>query len=205
MTPDLDRYITERLTEIDRIDDARRAQLDELAAFVRSAIESRGAASLTFVCTHNSRRSHMAQIWAQTAAAHFGIADVRTYSGGTEWTAFHTNAVAAIERAGFVVRRAMGDNNPAYLVWWHPDADPMACFSKVYDHAPNPREHFAAVMVCDSADAACPFVPGADARFAIRYDDPKAFDGTDREAEAYDERCRQIAREMLYAFSRVRG
>ena len=46
-------------------------------------------------------------------------------------------------------------------------------------------------------------VLGAAERIAITYEDPKAFDGTDREAEAYDERCRQIAREMLYVFSLV--
>jgi hypothetical protein len=58
-------------------------------------------------------------------------------------------------------------------------------------------------MTCSAADKACPIVFGADARIAIPFDDPKAFDGTDQEAAKYDERCRQIAREMLYVFSRV--
>jgi len=36
------------------------------------------------------------------------------------------------------------------------------------------------------------------ARFALPYDDPKQSDGTPTEVKTYDERCRQIAREMLY-------
>ncbi|MEQ8850246.1 MAG: hypothetical protein RIB32_00525 [Phycisphaerales bacterium] len=205
ITRPLRAYLSDRLGEFGEIDSDRRHELDRLATYVRGVIHAGGTARLTFVCTHNSRRSHLAQIWAQTAAAHFEIATVETFSGGTEATAFHPNAVAAIERAGFLVDAPSGEANPQVGVRWGKNAEPMACFSKVYDQSPNPREKFAAVMVCDSADAACPFVPGADARFAIKYQDPKAFDGTDREVEAYDERCRQIARELLYAFSRVNG
>jgi hypothetical protein len=46
---------------------------------------------------------------------------------------------------------------------------------------------------------------GAEARIAIPYDDPKAADGTEGEARAYDERCRQIAREMLWVFRAARS
>ena len=58
-------------------------------------------------------------------------------------------------------------------------------------------------MSCSQADRNCPLVPGCAARIALPYDDPKDFDGTDREAAMYDERCRQIAREMLFVFSQV--
>jgi hypothetical protein len=34
-------------------------------------------------------------------------------------------------------------------------------------------------MTCNNADEACPMVFGAEARFSVKYDDPKAFDGTD--------------------------
>ncbi len=46
-------------------------------------------------------------------------------------------------------------------------------------------------------------VQGASSRFAIPYDDPKVADGTPEETAIYDERCAQIAREMLYVFSQV--
>ena len=51
------------------------------------------------------------------------------------------------------------------------------------------------------ADKQCPFVPGAALRIGLPFDDPKAFDNTPREAAMYDERCQQIARELLYVFS----
>jgi len=44
---------------------------------------------------------------------------------------------------------------------------------------------------------------GAEARFPIKYDDPKAFDGTELMNEKYSERSLQIASEMYYVFSQI--
>ena len=74
-------------------------------------------------------------------------------------------------------------------------------FSKKYADKTNPQEKFAAILVCSSADKGCPVVFGADARFAIPFDDPKSFDDTPQESEKYLERCRQIAREMFFVMS----
>ncbi len=202
--PELEAYVAARVAEFEQISPERRAELEALAAYVREAGASSRAASLVFVCTHNSRRSQMAQAWALTAARMYEVA-VHSYSGGTDVTAFNPRAVAALERAGFRVEKTTEDANPVYHVRRSDTGQVLTCFSKKYDNAPNPAERFAAVMVCGDADEACPIVAGADARLAIRYVDPKAADGTAAEAAAYDERCAQIAREMLYAMSRVRG
>jgi arsenate reductase len=192
------------MDEFPAIPEARKARLAEIAAFVQSQRADGETASLTFICTHNSRRSHLSQIWAQTAASVFGVNGVTTFSGGTEATAFNPRAVAAVQRAGFFVEVPEGAaGNPLYRVRFATDDEPMECFSKVFDEAPNPRQGFAAVMTCSDADAACPLVPGAAARIAIPYVDPKVSDGSDAEAATYDERCLQIATEMLYAFSLV--
>jgi protein-tyrosine-phosphatase len=196
-------YINDTLTEFDQIPQERRKKLRELAGFVANRANSGQSAELVFICTHNSRRSHMSQLWAQTAAHSFGVNGVRTYSGGTEATAFNPRAVAAVERAGFAVEKTSEGDNPVYAVSFADGEASMECFSKVYDQAPNPKEGFAAVMTCSAADEACPIVFGAAERIAIPFDDPKAFDGTDQETAKYDERCRQIAREMLYVFSQV--
>jgi len=196
-------YLGDRLTEVDRILADRRTTMEQLARFVVERVEAGQPALLTFICTHNSRRSHMAQLWAQTAAHYFGVDRVETYSGGTEATAFNPRAVAALQRAGFLIDGQGEGGNPIYRVRWAESSAPMECFSKVYDRAPNPAEGFCAVMTCSAADSACPVVSGAGARIAIPFDDPKNFDGTDQETVKYDERCRQIAREMLYAFSRI--
>lgn len=203
LMPALSAYVADTLAGLDRIPAERRLQLDALALFVVERTRAGELAPLIFICTHNSRRSHMAQLWAQAAAHHFGINGVETYSGGTEATAFNPRAVAALQRAGFRIEAADGGNNPVYAVRFSESAEPMECFSKVYDQPPNPTEGFCAVMTCGAADAGCPIVFGADERVAITYDDPKAADGTPQETAVYDERCRQIAREMLYAFTLV--
>jgi hypothetical protein len=58
--------------------------------------------------------------------------------------------------------------------------------------------------VTSKADKECPIVFGAVYRFAIHYVDPKECDDTEEETEAYDSRCREIAREMFYIMSNVR-
>lgn len=178
-------------------------RLERLLELARVLAEG-GDRSLLFVCTHNSRRSHLGAIWAHAGARWFGMPRVRAYSGGTESTAFHPNAVGAVERAGFLVTRGNGSldraENPVYEVRTGPLDEALPCFSKVYSDPPNPREGVIAVMVCASADAACPVVPGAEARFAIRYEDPKSADGTADEARVYDERCAQVGREVLEVF-----
>ena len=205
MSPALAAFAADHAAEFDRIPADRRAALDRLAAHVKAKRDAGEPARLTFICTHNSRRSHLAQLWAAVAAERYGVAGVETFSGGTEATAFNPRAVAALRRAGFEVT-AVDDGadavNPRYRVSWG-TGEPSIAFSKRYDAAPNPTAGFAAVPVCSEADEACPVVTGADARFALPYEDPKAADGTPFEAARYDERTAQIARELLYAFSRV--
>jgi arsenate reductase len=197
---DLERYVSARLAERGLVDPARRAALETLAAEVAARVP----VALVFVCTHNSRRSHLAAIWAQVAARRFGLDGVRASSAGLEATAFEPRAVAALERAGLRVARAAdaagGDEqNPVYLVDAGDGAPPIRCFSKTLRDAPRPPPGFLAVLTCASAEEACPLVPGAAARIALPYHDPKAADGTAHETETYDERCREIAREMLFA------
>ena len=186
----------------DAIEPERKRRLAALAAFIRERMQNDEPARLTFICTHNSRRSQLAQVWAAVAAAQYGIEQVHTFSGGTEATAFNPRAVAALRRAGFVIEDPGGDN-PRYAVGAAPGMPPLQLFSKTFEHPDNPQEGFAALMTCSEADQACPFVPGADLRLALPYEDPKVADGTPEETERYDERSHQIATEMLYAFSRV--
>ena len=202
MHPGLEQYISRALLDIDKIPDERRRALREVSAFVVAKRRAGQVAELTFICTHNSRRSQMGQVWAAAAAAHFGIDGARTYSGGTEVTAFNPRAVAAMQRAGFVIEDPGGDN-PRYRVTFDQVGPVMECFSKTYDDPLNPATGFAAIMTCSDADEACPVINGASLRAPIRYEDPKVADGTPGEALAYDARCLQIATEMLYVFARA--
>lgn len=205
MYPELTSYIESIATEMEAIPQERKNQLKKIALFVHTKKQSGEPANLTFICTHNSRRSHMSQIWAATAAAYYGIEDgINTYSGGTEATAFNPRAVAAMERAGFNIDNPGGDN-PHYRVTYAENGPAMECFSKKYDDPSNANENFVAVMTCSEADKNCPFIPGASLRVATPYVDPKEADGTEEEAATYDARCKQIATEMFYIMSEVKA
>lgn len=193
--PDLQLLVDQLYTEADRIPEERKVTLRKL----RNYVGKQQPAQLNFICTHNSRRSHLGMIWAAVAAATEGLGQLKTYSGGTEATALNPRMVAALRRAGFRVEDP-GGANPRYLISYSNDAPPLVCFSKKYDHPANPADHFAAVMTCDQADQNCPLIPGADARISLTYADPKAADDTPEEAARYDERLRQIGRELLWAF-----
>ncbi|MBE0644902.1 MAG: protein-tyrosine-phosphatase [Bacteroidetes bacterium] len=186
------------LSTQDSIPPARRQTLERLAAWIAEKSRSGEDAPLIFICTHNSRRSHFGQIWAQTAAWTLGLEHVRTFSGGTEATAFHPNAVRALQGQGFGIRIETEGENPLYAVQAGPQLPDMSVFSKRFDNDTNPSSGFAAVMTCSDADEACPVVPGAAARFSLPYDDPKQSDGSGQEAIVYAERSLQIASEMLF-------
>jgi len=200
--PALEAYV-EKLREKTRlIPEARKELLAELAKYIRQKQANNDPVSLNFICTHNSRRSHISQVWATAAAAYYGLEDINTYSGGTEATAFNPRAVAALERAGFQIENP-GGSNPHYRVSFSPNRPALECFSKTYDDPFNPQKEFAAIMTCSEADENCPFIPGAEFRLPLTYDDPKEADDTPEETARYDERVRQIGREIFYAFSTI--
>ena len=197
--PELHRYIEARKKEFESILETRKGELKILSEYIQSKSERVEGVSLNFVCTHNSRRSHLTQIWADVAGFYSNLKMVKTYSGGTEATALNPNAVAALQRSGFRIENPGGDN-PHYQVSYAKDKSSIICFSKRFDDAMNPKSEFGAIITCSNADEACPNVLGADFRLSLIYRDPKEADGTPEESATYDERCAQIAREMFYVF-----
>ncbi len=181
---------------------ARKQLLEKIADYIKPKHAANEAINLIYVCTHNSRRSHLGQVWAAVAAAYYGVNNVHTFSGGTEATAFNPNAINALTAAGFTIQKTDESNNPVYNVFFADDKF-STCFSKVYNHKANPVTNFAAVMTCSDADENCPFIPGCDLRIGTTYNDPKAFDNTILQNEKYTERSNQIAMECLYVFSKV--
>ena len=198
-------FIEARVQEFGQIPASRKEILEKVAGYVKSKVGENHPARLTFICTHNSRRSHISQIWAQVAAYYYGIDNIQTYSGGTEATAFNPNAVKAMREAGLEITVIEDGNNPLYAVKYADDAPVMTVYSKIYDEGENPTSDFAAIMTCSHADENCPFIPGASLRIPVTYEDPKSFDGTPQQDQAYAERTRQIAGEMFYLFSKVKS
>lgn len=204
LLPDVQHFLSGAEKEFSQIPEERKRELEKLSAYVQQKVDAGAVTKLIFICTHNSRRSHMSQIWAQVAAAYYGIPRVEAYSGGTEATAFNPRAVKAMRASGLDIQVKQAGENPIYVVNYAQDAAPLEVWSKKYDDTANPSQEFAAIMTCSHADEHCPFIPGATKRLPIRYNDPKEYDGSPLEEEKYNERARQIAREMLYAFSKVK-
>jgi arsenate reductase (thioredoxin) len=204
LLPALESYVHEVAHELDQVPEERRETLERIAVDITARLQAGDSAQLTFICTHNSRRSHMSQIWAQTAASYYGLDLVQAYSGGTEITACNCRTVTAMRRVGFAIQDATTGDNPLYLVQYAGNRPPIRAYSKLYDADDNPKRDFIALMTCSSADRSCPEVKGATARHAIHYADPRLCDDTPTETTAYNERCREIAREMFYIMSEVR-
>jgi len=182
----------------------RKIVLQPLIDFIQRKSDEQKEIRLNLICTHNSRRSHLSQVWAQTAAAHYGIQNVFCYSGGTEATAMFPMAAKTLEKQGFQIKTISEGNNPVYAIKYSENAHPIIGFSKTFDDDFNPQSEFAAILTCSSADQGCPFIAGAEKRIPITFEDPKAFDNTPQQAEKYEERSVQIATEMFYVFSQIK-
>jgi arsenate reductase len=193
----------ESITKI-TVSEERKTVLQPLADYIQTKVNANEEIRLNFICTHNSRRSHLSQIWAQTMAFQFGIQNVFCYSGGTEATAMFPKVGETLVNQGFQIQQLSVEQNPVYAVKFDDNQHPIICFSKTYFDDFNPKTNFGAIMTCNNADEGCPMVFGAEARFPIKYDDPKAFDGTELMNEKYTERSLQIASEMHYVFSQIK-
>lgn len=186
------------------ISEERQQLLQSLIDFIQEKKDANKEIRLNFVCTHNSRRSHLSQIWAQTAAYFYNINNVFCYSGGTEATALFTMVAETLKNTGFIVTIISEGENPIYTIKYSANEHPIIGFSKTFDSDFNPESSYAAIMTCSQADKDCPFIPGAEKRIPITYEDPKAFDNTLLQVRKYMERSLQIANEMFYVFSKIK-
>ncbi len=199
ITPELAAFLKTAEEEALLIPQERQEELRNVASWIAGRLAAGQPAELVFICTHNSRRSHFSQIWAAIAAVRHGLDGVRTFSGGTEVTAMNERVANSLRRSGLAVNTENpADPNPRFHIHFAAGQPPLVCLSKIYHQAPNPERDYCAVMTCGHADEACPVVAGCSLRAPVRYTDPKVADGTADEARVYDERSRQICREMLY-------
>ncbi|WP_433812405.1 low molecular weight phosphatase family protein [Flavobacterium johnsoniae] len=189
--------------DFNKISDDRKAVLQPLIQYIQNKVNNQEQINLHFICTHNSRRSHLSQIWAQAGAAYYKIKQVYCYSGGTEVTAMHPMITAVLRTSGFRITALSEGENPVYTIKYAPNRQPLIGFSKLYDADFNPTSEFAAIMTCSQADGGCPFIAGAEKRIPITFEDPKISDHTPLQKEMYQQCSHQIATEMLYVFSQI--
>ena len=198
------------LLEIEKIDEKsiskqRKSLLQPLIDYIILKLSNKQQVRLNFICTHNSRRSHLAQVWAQAMAHYFNFSQVICYSGGTERTSLCDAVVNVLKKVGFrFYILADNDNNPIYLIEYSLNQSPVVGFSKCFDHPFNPKSNFAAILTCSDANESCPFIKGADIRIPMTFEDPKVYDRTDLQNIKYLERSLEIATELKYVFSKIK-
>lgn len=187
----------------EKITAERKLILQSLINFIQDKVARQQEIRLNFICTHNSRRSHLSQVWGQVMAYNFELKNLFCYSGGTEATALFPKVAETLQKSGLFIQNLSNQENPVYGIKYTANQHPIIGFSKKYDDAFNPTSNFAAIMTCSQADAGCPFIPGAEKRIPITFEDPKAFDNSPEQDAKYMERNLQIATEMYYIFSKT--
>jgi len=201
--PHLKSYMDSIIGESEKINDQRKSQLQPVMDYVLNVISGGREPQLLFVCTQNSRRSMFTQVWAQLAGWVCGIKNFHSHSAGSELAALHSNTRDALIRAGIKIDQLTGGENPLYRAVFSEAFPSMYLFSKQVNFSENPKKDFGAVLVCVEDAETCPFIPSAEVRIPLPYDDPKKFDDTDQIAAAYDRSSQQIASEMFYVMKCV--
>lgn len=197
----LEEKVSTLINSESELDDSRKSSLGIYSLTIVKNLR-RDVKDIIFICTHNSRRSHLSQIWAQIACDIYDL-PFKCYSGGTEVTAFYKSGKDAIAKAGFEVTTESSGTNPKYDIKFSDDKPSIKVFSKKFEDAPNPSANFISIVNCSRADESCPFIEGAVARLLVLYEDPKKSDGTPEEAETYEKKSDEIGRELLYLFKQV--
>lgn len=190
--------------QTNKIDKQRKTKINELANLVVDQLNKNSKVNLVFICTHNSRRSHISHLWAIASSVYFGVPNIFCYSAGTEVTAFNPRAIKALQKVGFIFEKLDESSNPKYNCIISETLPSIVCFSKRYDDNSIPQEKFIAVMVCSDADQNCPYIPSAEYRFSLNYEDPKKFDNTSGEEKEYFNTVELIGRELVYLFKTVK-
>ncbi|WAC39724.1 low molecular weight phosphatase family protein [Pedobacter sp. SL55] len=193
--------LIETIAQLPKVNEERKEILKPLADFIQQKLANNKPININFICTHNSRRSHLSQVWAQIAADYYGIGNVHCYSGGTEETALFPKVAETLIQQGLNIFKISEGINQIYAIKYDENTQPIIGFSKKYNSPFNPIAEFAAIMTCSQADGGCPFIAGAEKRIPITFEDPKISDNTEAQSQVYAERSLQIAAEMFYVFS----
>lgn len=204
MNPILKTSIAKAKKLAKNIDLDRQEALLQVSQYIEESLAEKKLAEIIFVCTHNSRRSHLGQVWCSIMAEEYGIEGVQTYSGGTEATACHPNTLSALNAQGVDIETEetnQGENPIRTLTWG--TQNQALCWSKIYNDAKNPQEDFCVIITCRSADKSCPIIAGSELRVSCTYVDPKVSDETPEQDATYQERSLQIASEMAWIMQKV--
>jgi arsenate reductase (thioredoxin) len=193
--------------EVDRLEISKQRQelLLEIAKGIQLYLDQKISLNLLFVCTHNSRRSQFGQLWATYFSRILGLSEhVSCYSAGTEATECNIRTIRALESAGFRAQYSVCQPNPKYDLFSEGESSPIRLFSKTVDDNSIPKENIIALMTCSDAEENCPLVHGTLLKYSLNYKDPKEYDNTPEEKEAYWLKSKEIASEILFILKQLK-
>ena len=124
-----------------------------------------------FLCTHNSARSQM----AEGLVRHLAGDRFEAYSAGTEATHVRPLAIRAMDEIGIDISGQESKTLNRYL-------------GEPFDYV---------ITVCDEANEACPFFPGAKNRLHWSFEDPAQATGSEEEQLGVLRRSRDEIRERI--------
>jgi arsenate reductase len=124
-----------------------------------------------FLCTHNSARSQM----AEGLLRHLAGDRFEAYSAGTEATHVRPLAIRAMDEIGIDISGQESKTLNRYL-------------GEPFDYV---------ITVCDEANEACPFFPGAKNRLHWSFEDPAQATGSEEERLGVFRRARDKIRERI--------
>jgi len=132
-----------------------------------------------FLCTHNSARSQMAEgLLRYLAGDRF-----EAYSAGTEATRVRPLAIRVMEEIGIDISSQASKTLDRYL-------------NEPFDYV---------ITVCDEANEACPFFPGASTRLHWSLTDPSQAEGSQQERIAVFRRVRDELRNRIEQELTIQG
>jgi arsenate reductase (thioredoxin) len=189
------------------IKEERMEQLDNLNKMIANDLVKKGSTKIICICTHNSRRSILAQAMLSFISNQLNINNIEVFSGGIEVTEVHRNVIEAFENFGFEIQQIPENTNSKYTVTWGNQTIEKQdnLFSKLYDDPFNPSKDFIAMMVCSDVEKNCPMVKGSINIISMNYTDPKHSDGTEEASNVYLDKLFEIGAEMFYVLQKVKS
>lgn len=185
------------------IDNDRKILLLKITEAIKKEYLKNKVVNLNFICTHNSRRSQLGQVWGFYAAHYFKL-NINAFSGGTEVTSFYRNTVKTLQKAGFEFHlKDFSHINPIYQITLNGTKKSILGYSKFYSDSIN-LAPFITITTCDKAAKNCPIISTSNYRFHLPFEDPKFADGTPIQEKTYLQTSQQIAAEIYFIFAEVK-
>lgn len=196
----IQKYCERRLAELDWIDETRKQELAKLTAYIR--YKESDPIHLVFIDNDNARGSLFAQVWAKVAARYFGLEHVETYSAGNNATEIAGNFVYTLLSLQFDLFVEGDEVNSRHFFVFDNRKNACICFAKPIDHYSIPLENFGTI---DTNPTRMNIIlAGSELQVHFPYTDPQTSDGTSEAQQNYRQFSNEIAREMLYLFSRLK-